>query len=173
MIAGIIQARVGSSRLAGKILLEACGKTFLEHMIERVSRSNKLNKILIATTTNEKDNTIVNLCNKIGVNCYRGSEEDVLLRYKTACEKINADVVVRLNGDCPLIDPLIIDDVIQIYLDNNYDYVSNSYPPPGTYPIGTSVEVFSSNVLKKIEPEAKKPSEREHVTSFIWNHPEI
>ena len=172
MIVGIIQARMSSTRLPGKVMLKVGNVPLLQHMIERVSQSEKLDKIIVATTTNQVDDIIENLCKKMDIGCFRGSEDDVLLRYKNAAESIQAKTVVRLCGDCPLIDSEIIDHVIDTYLKENYDYVSNLFPSPRTYPDGTSVEIFSSELLNKTERNAKKPSEREHVTFYMWMQPE-
>lgn len=172
MIVAIIQARMSSSRLPGKIMLKACGKTILELMIERVQRSRSLDKILVATTINPKDDVIVNLCKDIGVECYRGPEEDVLLRYKLSADAIKADTIVRLCSDCPLIDPAVIDKVVNVYSAGNFDFVNNMSPLPRTYPDGMLVEVFSKELLDETNREAIKPSHREHVTFFMWMQPE-
>lgn len=172
MIVGIIQARTGSSRLPRKILLKAAGKTMLEHMIERISNSKRLDKLVVATTTNQNDDVIVDLCKKLNIDCFRGSEEDVLSRYANASEFFNATTVVRLCSDSPLLDGSILDDVIDAYFSGNYDYVGNLEPGPRTFPDGLSVEIFSSKLLKQTNVHAKKPSEREHVTFYIWKHPE-
>lgn len=172
MIAAIIQARMSSTRLPEKIMLKACDKTMLEHMVYRISHSKKIDKILIATTTNPKDDVIQNFCIEKKIDYFRGSENDVLSRYKHACDYVNADIVVRICSDEPLIDPKVIDDVISVYQKNDYDYVNNLVPFPRTYPDGMSVEVFSSAILNESFLEAKKPSEREHVTFFMWKQPE-
>lgn len=172
MIAAIIQARMTSTRLPGKIMLQACNKTFLTHMLERVNRSKMLDKIMIATTKNQTDDIIEEFCKSNNIECYRGSEDDLIDRYKMAADKISADVVVRLTSDTPLLDPAIIDKMIVTYQNNNYDLVCNNFPLPRTYPDGMNVEVFSYKVLNEIHKEAKKPSDREHVTFFVWMHPE-
>jgi len=172
MIVGIIQARVSSSRLPNKVMLEVLDKPLLEHMIERVSQSKKLDKIIVATTTNHDDDVIEKICEKMNIQCFRGSEDDVLLRYKNAAEFVQATIIVRLCGDSPLLDSDTIDNVIESYLDGNYDFVNNLYPYPRTFPDGISVEVFSSEILYETEKNAKKPSEREHVTFYMWMQPE-
>ena len=172
MIAAIIQARTGSSRLPGKILKEVCGKSLLQHMIERVSNSNTLDKIIIATTTKKEDDIIVKFCKEKNLLCYRGSENDVLSRYKFAAEKFNVDTIVRLTSDTPLMHFSIIDEVVRTYINNDYDYVSNGVPLPRTYPDGINVEVFSREILDEMHANAKKPSEREHVTLFVTFQPE-
>ena len=170
---GIIQARLSSSRLPGKIMLEVCGKTLLEHMIIRVNQSKKLDNVIVATSTNKIDDVIEDWCKSNQINCFRGPEHDVLKRFKLAKDFVNADTVIRFCSDCPLIDPKIIDDVIEIYESNNYDFVSNSFPTLGrTFPDGMSVEVFSSKLLDEADINAKKPSEREHVTFYFWMQPD-
>jgi len=172
MIVGIIQARMSSSRLPEKIMLSGCGKTFFEHMIERVRQCNTLDNIIVATTLNKKDSIIEDFCRKMNLDCFRGSEEDVLSRYKLAAESVGADIIVRLTADTPLIASSDIDIVVETYLKNNYDFVNNSYPLPRTYPDGYNVEVFSMNILREANDEAKKPSDREHVTFFMWMQPQ-
>lgn len=172
MNVAIIQARLSSSRLPGKILLEVCGKPLLEHMITRVKRSKKIDEIVIATSTNKIDDLIEEWCKKNQIKCFRGPEQDVLKRYKLANDFINGDTIVRLCSDCPLIDPKIIDDVLETYESNDYDFVSNLFPVHGrTFPDGMSVEVFSSKLLVESDRNAKKPSEREHVTFYLWMQP--
>ena len=158
MNVGIIQARTGSSRLPGKIMMEIEGKTMLEH--------------IIATTSKEDDDVIVALAKKLNIDYFRGSEDDVLDRYYNASKKFNADVIVRLCSDSPLLDGNIVDDVIEKYLSGNYDFVGNLAPSPRTYPDGLGVEVFSSELLADAQLNAKKPSEREHVTFYMWMQPE-
>ena len=172
MIVAIIQARMGSSRLPRKIMLDACGKTFLEHMIDRVSQSKTLDKIIIATSLNKDDDIIEDFCKKKNITYFRGPEDDVLSRYKMAADETQADVIVRLTSDTPVLHHTIIDRVVQTYTNNNYDYVSNCVPLPRTYPDGMNVEVFSKKLLNEIHDNAKKPSEREHVTLFVVFKPE-
>ncbi len=172
MIVAIIQARMTSTRLPGKIMLKACDQTFLAHMIERVKHSKTLDKIVIATTINKTDDIIENFCKEHDVFCYRGSEKDLLDRYKMAADAVSADIVVRLTSDTPLMDPTVIDKIVKVYQNNNYDLVSNNLPLPRTYPDGMNVEVFSHNILNEIHKEAKKFSDREHVTFFIAMHPD-
>lgn len=173
MICVIIQSRMGSTRLPKKILLKVNGRSLLSCMIERVKRARKIDKIVIATTTSLFDNEIEIFCKDGNVECYRGSEEDVLDRYYNCAKLFGARVIVRLTSDCPLIDPAIIDEVVNCYLKNSfkYDFVANTVPPPSTYPDGMDVEVFSFNLLEKAWKNAKKPSEREHVTFYFWKNP--
>ena len=173
MIAAIIQARMSSTRLPGKIFLEACGMSMLEHMITRVKHSKKIDEVVIATSNNSADDLIEEWCKKHKIKCFRGPEQDVLKRYKLTSDFINADTIIRLCADSPLIDPKIIDDILEIYELNNYDYVTNLFPVDGrTYPDGLNVEVFSSDILDELDKNAKKPSDREHVTFHLWTQPE-
>lgn len=170
---GIIQARLFSSRLPGKIMLEVCGKPLLEHMITRVKHSKKLDDVIVATSVNKLDDLIEDWCQKHQIKCFRGPEQDVLKRLKLAKDFFNGDTIIRLCSDCPLIDPKIIDDVLGIYESNNYDFVSNLFPLVGrTFPDGMSAEVFSSKLLDESDMNSKKPSEREHVTFYFWMHPD-
>jgi spore coat polysaccharide biosynthesis protein SpsF len=170
-VAAIIQARMGSTRLPGKVLKKVLGKTLLEYQIERVKRAKTIDEIIIATTKKESDDPIVQLCQQLSIPYYRGSEEDVLSRYYKAATEFNVDVIVRLISDCPIIDPNVIDKVIGYYLENRdqYDYVSNTLMR--TYPRGLDTEVMSYEVLKRAHEEAKELVYREHVTAYIYNHP--
>lgn len=169
----IMQARIGSTRLPGKVIKKICGKTVLEHDIDRLKRVKNINKIVIATTSLEKDNVIVEEADRLKVSYYRGSEEDVLSRYYYAAKENNADIVVRVTSDCPLIDSEVTEKIIQYYLDNSqkYDYVSNTIDR--TYPRGLDTEVFSFKSLQRAFNEAENQSEREHVTPYIWRNTEL
>lgn len=168
-IVAIIQARMGSTRLPGKVLKKILGKSLLEYQIERVKRSKLIDEIVVATTTKKDDDAIVSLCTNLNISTYRGSEDDVLSRYYEAAIKYEADVVVRLTSDCPLIDPEIVDQVIQLYLDKQpIDYVSNTFLR--SYPRGLDTEVFSFAVLKRAYNEAKLQRDREHVTPYIYTN---
>lgn len=169
----ISQARMTSTRLPGKVLKEVLGKSLLEYHIERLLQVELADKLVIATTTNDTDQPIVELCEKLGVAYYRGSEEDVLSRYYEAAAQFGADVVIRVTSDCPLIDPGVVDKVIGMYIDNRdtYDYVSNALKR--TYPRGLDTEVFSMATLEKAYKEAREQPEREHVTPYVYRHPEL
>jgi len=173
-IVTVIQARVGSSRLPGKVLLPLAGKELLARMVERVNRSLYKGKVVVATTTNPKDNPIVDLCQRENFSYFRGHETDLLDRHYQSARKFRADAVVKIPSDCPLIDPHIIDRVIHYYLesiqsDAPFDYVSNLHPP--SYPDGNDVEIMSMDLLKTAWKEADKDFEREHTTPFIWEQP--
>lgn len=166
----IVQARMTSTRLPGKVLLPLGGKPMLARLVERLQRVRLANTIVIATTTNAADEPIVDLCRRLGVPCHRGSERDVLARYAEAAGTHQADVVVRITSDCPLIDPALIDAVIARYQQNDADCVSNMLPP--TWPYGMAVEVFSARALAEAHAEASAPAEREHVTPFLYARPQ-
>jgi spore coat polysaccharide biosynthesis protein SpsF len=172
-IGGIIQARMGSTRLPGKMLIDIVRKNLIQHVIDRVSQSKRIDKLILATTDNPRDALLVDLARKNSLDFFRGSEEDVLDRFYHAAKQFNIKTIVRITPDDPFKDPEVIDKAIEIFLNgkSELDYVTNTLPP--TYPIGLDVEVFSFYALEKAWKEAKKPSEREHVTPYIWNHPEI
>ncbi len=168
----IDQARMTSTRLPGKVMQEVLGKPLLAYQIERLRRVNEADEVVIATTTNNSDQPIVELCEDLGVAYYCGSEEDVLSRYYEAAVNFAADTVVRVTSDCPLIDPAVVDKVIKYYKNkrDNYDYVSNTLQR--TYPRGMDTEVFSFKALEEAFLNAKEQPEREHVTPYICWHPE-
>lgn len=166
----IIQARMGSTRLPGKIMKEVMGKPLLEYQIERVKRAKTIDEIIIATTTKKADNQIAEFCEQLSIPCYRGSEEDVLARYYEAATKYKVDIIVRITSDCPVIDPEVIDRVVDKYQDGNYDYVSNTIER--TFPRGMDTEVFSYATLKQMYNEANQSIEREHVTPYLYLNPD-
>lgn len=167
----IIQARLGSSRLPGKVLLDIGGQSMLAHVVRRAQRARRLDQVAIATSTSPADDAIARFGALHGVAVSRGSEHDVLARYAQAAAEHGAEVVVRLTADCPLLDPGVIDDVIAAYHDGDWDYASNVEPP--TYPDGLDTEVIRRSALDRAAREAKLPSEREHVTPYIRKHPEL
>lgn len=168
----IVQARMTSTRLPGKVLKQVLGKPLLEYQLERLRQVKLADEIVIATTTNHTDEPIVELCNSLSFPYFRGSEDDVLSRYYGGATAHQAELVVRVTSDCPLIDPQVIDMVIDYYLQNqfHYDYVSNGLER--TYPRGMDTEVFSFSVLQEAFREATAQPDREHVTPFIYRHPE-
>lgn len=168
----IDQARMASTRLPGKVLKPVLGKPLLEYQIERLRRAARAHEIVIATTTNPSDDVLVAFCRQRGVKVYRGSELDVLSRYYGAAKAFGADVVVRVTSDCPVIDPAVVDQVIGHYLDHRdeYDYVSNTQVR--SFPRGMDAEVFSMEALELAYREGRLDYEREHVTPFLYRHPE-
>jgi len=169
-IGATIEARMTSSRLPGKVLMEAAGKPMLELMVERLRRVPTLDQIVIATTTNAQDDPIQVLAERLGVGCFRGSEEDVLGRVLGAARAYELDVIVETTGDCPLIDPAISERVIQTYLQAGVDYVSNILEI--TYPIGMDTQVFAVDVLAEVARLTQDPLYREHVSLYIYRHPQ-
>ena len=168
MVIAILQARTRSFRLPNKVLRKIKGKTLLELYINRVKRSRLINKIVIATTKKTEDDVIQEIATKLGIECFRGSENDLLDRYYQCAKKHCADVVVRGTPDDPFADYEIIDRAIQIFKDNQVDFVTNHFEP--TYPEGLDVEVYSIAALERSWKNAKLPSEREHVFPYIQNH---
>jgi len=172
-IIATIEARMGSSRLPGKSIKKILGKPMLELLIERVKRSKFLDEIIIATSTSKQDDKIEKLANSINVNCFRGSEEDVLERVVNAVKSRNGDVIVELWGDNPLIDPEIIDDLIQFYMNNKYDCVGTTLPNfQKTYPLGISAIIFSTKILEQVEKITDELDDRENVSNYIYEHVE-
>lgn len=173
-VVAIIQARMGSTRLPGKVMMDLCGKTVLEHVITRVKQAKEIDEIVIATTTKLEDKIIATGAERLGVKVFRGSEEDVLSRYYYAAKENNADVIIRITSDCPLIDPEIIDEMVykfkNLYKDNEVDYLSNTLER--TFPRGLDVEVFSYKVLAEAFINAEKKYHKEHVTPYIYENPE-
>lgn len=164
----IVQARMGSKRLPGKVLKEVLGKPLLEYQIERLSKVRLSSQLIVATTSLDKDDPIALLCEKMGVAVFRGSEKDVLSRYYEAATEVGAEVIVRVTADCPLIDPKLVDEVIErfLFLPPKVDYASNCLER--TFPVGMDTEVFSYDTLKSTWKLAKKPEEREHVTLYMY-----
>ncbi|NMA49297.1 MAG: NTP transferase domain-containing protein [Tissierellia bacterium] len=171
-IGAIIQARMGSTRLYGKVLKEIKGKSVLRHVIERVQQSKLVDEIVIATTIHERDNAIENEALKCGVKVFRGSEDNVLSRYYYAAKENKIDVVIRITSDCPLIDPFVMDEIINRYLNGDYEIVTNagSNLSQRTYPRGLDTEVFSFDVLEDAFKNAKETYQREHVTPYIYEN---
>ncbi len=164
----IIQARMGSTRLPEKILKTLAGKPALRHLIERLGYSKFLKDIVIATTVNSEDDVVVRFCKENNVKCFRGSEEDVLERYYRAAKMFNADPIVRITADCPVIDPVIVDEVVEAYFNGDYDV----YGLGGEFPDGLDCSMFAYRVLEDTWKNAELPSEREHVGPYMYKHPE-
>lgn len=169
-IIATIEARMDSSRLPGKILKEILGRPTLELLVERVRRSKFIQDVVVATTVAPNDETTVNACDKMGVKSFRGSSDDVLARVLQAAKANNADLIVELTGDCPLLDPVLIDDVIRYFLDGNFDYVSNVLER--TYPRGMDTQIFPVRVLEEVDKLTQDPADRENVSLYIYEHPE-
>lgn len=170
MILAILQARFSSTRLPGKVLKPILGVPMLTHQIQRIKRATLIDHLIVATSTEDSDKAIANLADKIEVNCFRGNLDDVLDRFYQAAYPLNPIHIVRLTGDCPLCDPVLIDQIIQYHLDNKFDYTTNAIE--ATYPDGLDVEIFSFKALTEAWQEAKLLSQREHVTPFINKQPQ-
>ena len=170
MILAILQARTSSSRLPGKVLRPILGKPMLAHQIERVRRARMVDHLIVATSIDSSDDSLAQLCEEIGVPCFRGSLDNVLDRFYQAAKEHQPETVVRLTGDCPLADPEVIDHVIRFYLDGNFDYAGNCLE--ATYPDGLDAEVFSFAALERAWNEAELPSQKEHVTLYVNRQPD-
>lgn len=166
----IIQVRMGSTRLPGKVLMDIGGRTMLARVVHRARRAKLLNKIIVATTLNSRDNPIVMECKRLDVSFSRGSEEDVLDRYYQAAQKFRADAIVRITSDCPLIDSDVIDKVVQAFLNQKPDYASNTIHR--TYPRGLDIEVMTMDSLARAWREAAESHQRVHVTPYIYQNPD-
>lgn len=166
----IIQARVGSTRLPGKVLADLCGRPLLAQVIERAKLIRGLDRVVVATTTAERDRPLLELAGRCGAEAFSGSEEDVLDRYYRAAQSFGAETVVRLTADCPLLDPEVSGRVLARFRQGDVDYASNCRPP--TFPNGLETEVFSFAALERAWSEAVLTSEIEHVTPYIWKRPQ-
>jgi len=166
-VVALVQARMGSTRLPGKVLKKIVGRPMIEILLARLSKSLELDQIIVVTSTDKKNDKLQKLVESLNYVCYRGSETDVLDRYCQAAKAVDADVVVRITGDCPLVDAMLVDECIKNYKCRQVDYLSNANPP--TYPDGLDVEVISFKALKKSDRETNSEFDREHVTPYIRN----
>lgn len=168
----VVQARTGSRRLPGKIMMPLAGKPLLIRMIERISLIKTPAEIVVATTNEPDDDSVVKLCKENGINIFRGSTNDLLERHYKAGIQYDADIIVKIPSDCPLISSDVIDKVLDYYFENEekYDFVSNLHP--ASYPDGNDVEIMPMQILEQAFKEADKDFEREHTTPFIWERPE-
>ena len=172
---------MSSSRLPGKVLLPIEKKPMLYYVIKQTKASKLVNDMIIATTTSDEDDVIVDFCEKYNLKYFRGSKSDVLDRYYKCAKKFGCDPVVRISSDCPLIDPTVIDKVIKKFLNDSYDYIGTSLIKSGSqwkysscnFPQGMAVEISTFKALEKTWKEAKKPSEREHVFTYIPSNPKL
>lgn len=168
-IVAIIQARMQSSRLPGKILADLAGRPLLVHVVERARRIRPVDSVILATSDHPADDPVMEFCATNNIDCFRGSENDVLDRYYQTARQYQADTIVRITADCPLLDPQVSSRVVAAFLDGQYDYASNCFPP--TWPDGLDTEVFTFAALDTAWREADMRSQREHVTSFITGQP--
>ena len=169
MILAILQARLSSTRLPGKVLKKILGVPMLQLQLERLGRVKKVDKLLVATSDRPEDRELFSLCENIGIDCFRGSLDDVLDRFYRAAGKYKPEHIVRLTGDCPLTEPEVIDRVIEYHLKGRYEYTATGLEP--TFPHGVGAEIMRFEILERAWLEAKLPSEREHVTPYIWKRP--
>jgi len=169
-IVSTVEARMGSTRLPGKTLAPIMGRPMLDLLIERLSQSKQIDQIVVATTTESEDDRIEKLCRDLQVGCFRGSSEDVLDRVLRAAREFGASLIVEMTGDCPLLDPAVVEQVISLFLSGDYDYVSNIRER--TYPRGLDTQVFSTVVLAEVSEITQDPADRENVSLYIYEHPE-
>lgn len=169
-IVAIVQARMGSSRLPGKVMRNICGRTMIARVVRRATRSELIDQIVVATTTKTSDDPIVAECDRLNVPVFRGDEQDVLDRYYQAAMAYNAEAIVRITSDCPLIEPKVVDRVIQALLNEHPDYASNSIKH--TYPRGLDAEVMTMEALIRAWQKATEPYQRIHVTPYIYQNPD-
>ena len=170
-IVATIEARMTSSRLPGKVLMKAAGKPMLEHLVNRLKSVKSLDEIVLATTKNHADDHLEEFARKANIRCYRGSEDDVMRRVISAAESAEAEIIVEITGDCPIIDPQLVEQAISIFNFNEVDYVSNAHVR--SYPDGMDVQVFRLSTLKHSASLTEARLDHEHVTLHIRNHPEI
>jgi spore coat polysaccharide biosynthesis protein SpsF (cytidylyltransferase family) len=165
MIIAFVQARMGSIRLPNKVMKLVNGKPLIEYLLLRVAKAKLIDKVVVATSVNSNNDTLVSFVNSLGFETFRGSEQDVLSRFYEAAKFHNATTVLRITADCPLVDSFLIDSLISEYLNSGNDYATNTLPP--TYPDGLDVEVFSFESLERAYQKAVASNEREHVTPYI------
>ena len=170
-IVATIEARMTSSRLPGKVLLPAMGKPMLYYLVRRLRTAPSIDEVVLATTTNAADEPLVEFAHNENMRVFRGSEDDVMGRVIGAAESANADVIVEITGDCPIIDPDIVEQTIRMYMRHNAAYVANSFI--SSYPDGMDTQVFSLETLKRSAAMTNDPLDREHVSRHIVNHPEL
>lgn len=174
----IIQARMGSSRLPGKVLFDILGKPMLWYIVDRVKRAKNVDTVVVATSDKPQDKKIVEFCKKYNINYFQGSEDDVLDRFYNAAKSYNADMVYRITGDCPLVDPSLIDKLYEYYKNNDIDFSgiatgAGAINEENRFPDGLDTECFSFEILEKAYSNATKQSDREHVTPYIWRNNDI
>jgi len=162
----VLQARVSSSRLPGKVLMPLLGQPMLARQVERIRRAKRLDALTVATSDQPSDDGIADLCASLGIDSFRGDLDDVLDRFYRAAAPSRPDHVVRLTGDCPLTDPALLDDLVDLHIAGGYDYSSNVHPR--TYPDGLDAEVFTFDLLERAWRDATSPAERSHVTPFMY-----
>ena len=166
-IVALVQARMGSTRLPGKVLKSIVGKPMIELLLTRLSQSNELDEIVVATSDKDQNDQLQSVVESLGYQCTRGSEKDVLGRFYESAKSVNADVIVRITGDCPLVDPVLVDECIEGFKQFQVDYFSNINP--ATFPDGLDIEVMSFDSIERANEETNSEFDREHVTPYIRN----
>ncbi|NQT90392.1 MAG: glycosyltransferase family protein [Candidatus Omnitrophica bacterium] len=171
-ILAVVQARMGSKRLPGKVLSDILGRPMIFRIVERLKMCKSLSNIVVATSTDKRDDAVEESCKRHGLTFYRGQEQDLTDRFYQAAKLFNADAVLRVTADCPVVDPRVTDGLIDFFLANKdkYDYVSNARPRP-TYPHGMDVEIFSFSLLERLWNDVKDPFRREWFTTLIFENP--
>jgi glutamate-1-semialdehyde 2,1-aminomutase len=164
-IVAIVQARMGSTRLPNKVMKPMGGVPMIEVLLARLARAGEIDEVMVATSVDACNQVLFDHVAALGFKCYRGSEDDVLDRYVQAARLANADVVVRITGDCPLVDPALVDEAVRLFKTSQADYLSNVSPP--TFPDGLDIEVFTAQALEKAARETALPFDREHVTPYL------
>lgn len=167
----IIEARMKSTRLPGKVLKPILDRPMLELLIERLKQSAYVDQIVVATTEHDTDDPIEALTKRLKVGCFRGSEEDVLNRVLAAGQRFSADIIVEITGDCPLIEAEKIDQMLRAFQCMDYDFMANRLD--GSYPPGLGLRIFWRKTLEKVDRLTQDPIDREHVTLYVWEHPEL
>ncbi|MDL1894801.1 acylneuraminate cytidylyltransferase [Anaerolineae bacterium CFX7] len=167
----IVQARMGSTRLPGKVLMDIGGASMLARVVSRTRRAERINQVVVATTSHSLDDAIIGECEHLGVATFRGSENDVLDRYYGAAKAFDANIIVRITSDCPLIDSMVIDSVLALYSASSCDYASNVQKR--FFPRGLDTEAFSFAALERAWKNANETFQRVHVTPYIYQHPEL
>ena len=170
-VTAIVQARMGSTRLPGKVLMDLGGETALARVVTRLGRASRIGETVVATTVGVSDDAIAAECARLNVPCFRGSERDVLDRYLGAAQERGSELIVRITADCPLIDPALVDEVVAACIRKNIDLSCNDVPR--TFPRGLDVEVFTMGALCRVHRMARQPHHREHVTPVIYENPGI
>jgi spore coat polysaccharide biosynthesis protein SpsF len=170
-ITAMVQARMGSTRLPGKVLMDLGGETVLARVVRRLGRASRIHEVVVATTDAASDDEIVTECARLKVSCFRGSEHNVLDRYLRAGEQFRSDLIVRVTADCPLIDPEVVDEVVAACITRHVDLSCNDVPH--TFPRGLDVEAFTIEALRRVQDMADQPYQREHVTPLVYERPDI
>lgn len=166
-----IEARMGSSRLPGKVLMDICGKPALAWVVDRLRMCRTLDEVVVATSSVSGDDVLAKWCNDYGVKCFRGSEDDVLSRVVEAQRSADSDIVVEITGDCPLTDPDVVDMGVETFINNDCDYLTNCEKP--SFPQGICVQVFRLNDLENMERESDDPAVREHVSPLFYERQDL